>query len=337
MDGRSEDGSVARVDPSGLAATQADGTSALPSFTETETGAARSDRSLMYLVSGGLAGLTGDFLTHPLDTARARIQFQRTTAPDPRYTSTWATVKQTWTHEGVRGFYKGFGAVLLFTGPGHAAYFGGYDILKRVFYRNGEREAEQSPGVHFLSGVIANFFGGLIWNPQDVVKQRLQVQDNALGEPGRYSGSWHCLRSVYREEGLRGLYRGFWAQMLVYAPYVGIHFMLYEQSKVGMAAVLKRKPDELPAAAHLTGAMLTAMVAAYVTSPFDVVKTRLQCQSVNEGGYKGVIDALWTIGREEGPRAYFKGAGARALWLGPNSALCMAFYEFYKERVADAL
>jgi len=84
--------------------------------------------------------------------------------------------------------------------------------------------------------------------------------------------------------------------------------------------------------------MVTAMAAAYVTSPFDVVKTRLQCQPVHEGGYRGIVDAFRTIGREEGFRAYFKGSGARALWLGPNSALCMLFYEMYKEKfLGDSL
>lgn len=113
--------------------------------------------------------------------------------------------------------------------------------------------------------------------------------------------------------------------MLVYAPYVGIHFMMYEQSKMGLARFLKKDLDELPSYALLAGAMFSSMVAAYITAPFDVVKTRLQVQTVNEGGYKGVWDALRSIGRDEGARAYFKGAGARALWLGPNSALCMLF------------
>lgn len=76
------------------------------------------------------------------------------------------------------------------------------------------------------------------------------------------------------------------------------------------------------------GAMGAAMIAAYTTAPFDVVKTRLQVQTVSEGGYKGIWDALRSIGRDEGARAYWKGAGARALWLGPNSALCMLFCAF---------
>lgn len=97
--------------------------------------------------------------------------------------------------------------VLMFTHPGHAAYFGGYDILKRLVYPSDVPTQVQSPAVHFLSGVFSNFIGGIIWNPQDVVKQRMQVQDNRRGEVGRYRNSWHCLRSVVKEEGPKGLFR----------------------------------------------------------------------------------------------------------------------------------
>jgi hypothetical protein len=41
--------------------------------------------------------------------------------------------------------------------------------------------------------------------PQDVVKQRLQVQRN--NEAIRYRNSFHGVTTIFREEGIRGLYR----------------------------------------------------------------------------------------------------------------------------------
>lgn len=113
----------------------------------------------------------------------------------------------------------------------------------------------------------------------------MQVQDNVRGEAAKYRNSWHTLTSVARTEGLAGLYRGFFAAVLVYAPLVGMHFMLYEQLKRFAASRLGVSSDKLPHVVYLCAAGLSSSTAALVTTPLDVVKTRLQVQSATEGGY----------------------------------------------------
>lgn len=34
------------------------------------------------------------------------------------------------------------------------------------------------PWVHFTAGIVADILGALIWTPQDILKQRFQVQFN---------------------------------------------------------------------------------------------------------------------------------------------------------------
>lgn len=55
---------------------------------------------------------------------------------------------------------------------------------------------------------------------------------------------------------------------------------------------------------------MSASFAAGVTSPFDLVKTRIQVQAVETGGYNGIFHALKSIGQHEGFRAYFKGTSS---------------------------
>src|SRR5690606_20815006 len=80
-----------------------------------------------------------------------------------------------------------------------------------------------------------------------------------------------------------------------------------------------------PRAVYLCAALVSASVSALVTTPLDVVKTRLQVQSVAQDGYRGISDAIRHMSRTEGARAFFRGAYARTLWLGPNAALAMLF------------
>lgn len=65
----------------------------------------------------------------------------------------------------------------------------------------------------------------------DVVKERLQVQANRqLGY--QYKGSFDALKTVLREEGYRGLYKGYFATLFSYGPFSAIYFGVYEEVKV---------------------------------------------------------------------------------------------------------
>jgi len=286
-------------------------------------GSAGSTSNAVALAAGGLSGLLADSLVHPIDTVRSRLQVQRGTGPNLLYRTTFGSARHIVTTEGARALYKGFGSVAFFTLPAHGMYFAGYEYAKRHL-RFG---AEESPLSHFGAGIVADLSGALLWCPQDVIKQKMQVQENRRGEQRRYHNSFHAFRSVLSEEGVRGLYRGYVAALMVYAPMVGMHFMLYEAIKAKLAVWLHRLPKELPPALYLGAAMVSASTSAYGTTPLDVVKTRLQVQSAAEGGYRGIWHGVTTIAREEGLRAFFKGSGARMLWLGPNAALGMLFYE----------
>jgi len=74
-------------------------------------------------------------------------------------------------------------------------------------------------------------------------------------------------------------------------------------------------------------AMASASVAATLTAPIDLVKTRLQTQGLS-ARYKGVLDCVRQLYGTGGLRTLFDGAGARVMWLTPNLAITMTVYEF---------
>ena len=70
------------------------------------------------------------------------------------------------------------------------------------------------------------------------------------------------------------------------------------------------------------------MPAAYLVTPADVIKTRLQVQArQGQQTYSGITDAFTKILREEGPRAFYKGGIARILRSSPQFGVTLASYE----------
>lgn len=65
--------------------------------------------------------------------------------------------------------------------------------------------------------------------PVDVVKERLQVQRKGVTDPSmNYKGSVDAVRTIMRNEGLRGIYKGYGATLLSFGPFSAFHFLFYE-------------------------------------------------------------------------------------------------------------
>lgn len=83
---------------------------------------------------------------------------------------------------------------------------------------------------------------------------------------------------------------------------------------------------------------VSGAVAAVLSNPMDVVKTRLMTQGAGEVvRYRGVWHALRTVAREEGPGAFCKGIAPRVAAKMLQSALFFAAYEGLRERFSQLL
>lgn len=158
----------------------------------------------------------------------------------------------------------------------------------------------------------------------EIVKIRLQIQGEVAksveGTPKR-SALW-----IARNLGLVGLYKGASACLLRDVPFSAIYFPTYYHLKKDFFGESSTK--KLGIVQLLTAGAIAGMPAAYLTTPCDVIKTRLQVEvRKGEASYTGLRHAARTIYQQEGFKAFFKGGPARIFRSSPQFGFTLAAYE----------
>ena len=99
--------------------------------------------------------------------------------------------------------------------------------------------------------------------------------------------------------------------------------------------------EGLGIAALVMMAVIGAVAGAwtgFITTPLDVLKTRLMTQGTNKQ-YTGVVDCATKIVRNEGVKALFRGWEPRVTWIGIGGCVFFTALEaskkFYAPKPAD--
>ncbi|MCJ1464761.1 S-adenosylmethionine transporter [Pseudocyphellaria aurata] len=289
---------------------------ALPSTSRVESPFARA------LIAGGIAGTTADFSLYPIDTLKTRLQ-----SSSGFYSS-----------GGFRGIYAGVGSALIGAAPGAALFFVSYEFLKSY-----QKRAREGGGVGYLprylrswsetvehmnSAMAGELAACAVRVPTEVVKQRAQ----ALQAPS----SLAALRLILRRRadlGVKGvwreLYRGWGITVMRELPFTVIQFPLWE----GMKAWRRRAKglERTTAAESAVFGSLAGAVAALLTTPLDVLKTRMMLAQERQAA----IPLLLQILRESGPRALFAGTGPRMVWISVGGAVFLGSYQWAYNTMAE--
>lgn len=131
---------------------------------------------------------------------------------------------------------------------------------------------------------------------------------------------------IMKNLGVRGLYKGASACLLRDVPFSAIYFPAYAHLKKDVFGESPSK--KLGVLQLLTAGAIAGMPAAYLTTPCDVIKTRLQVEArKGEATYNGLIDCAKKILRDEGFKAFFKGGPARIMRSSPQFGFTLASYE----------
>lgn len=272
------------------------------------------------LLAGAVAGFTVDAVLFPLDTLKTRLQMS---ARDP---STRRAL--------FRGVYDGFAPAVAASAPAAAAFFGTYDYVKRVLAAAASKEdaVRWAPVHHILAAAAGDVTSSTVRVPFEIVKQRLQS--------GLHKTSSEAIRAIFAKQGIPGFFAGYGSLVLRELPFDAIQFPLYEYLKSTWTR--RSKSGKLHTWQQSLCGSAAGAVAAAVTTPLDVVKTRLMTQgAVHQAAaqngasqqYKGIIDGITRIAREEGPATLFSGIVPRVIWISAGGAIFFGSYELARKHL----
>ncbi|KAG8347372.1 putative carrier protein [Trypanosoma vivax] len=291
-------------------------------------------------ISGAAAGFVVDLVLYPIDTLKTRLQS-----------------KTGFRHAG--GFtkiYSGLSAAVIGSVPSGAAFFVGYDVTKTVLFGlsgptlNAE-SATDAPVVQpdvrrqLLTQAAAAIVGETLASctraPIEVLKQRLQAgQHRSL-----YSALVHVTHGIPQDvtsgvapcrilvRGIPRLFTGISVMLLREFPFSIIQMSCYECLKSILNT--ESRPFYLPVCGALSGA-----TAAFITTPIDVLKTRIMLGQVaatsaeNSHSFKlsgfGAISAAFSDVLREPPRPtdrwgplqrFFRGVVPRVVWISVGGSI----------------
>ncbi|KAH7115293.1 mitochondrial carrier domain-containing protein [Dendryphion nanum] len=292
-------------------------------------------QSLRALVAGGVGGICAVVVGHPFDLVKVRLQ----TAEKGVYSGAMDVVRRTIAREGLaRGLYAGVSAPLVGVTPMFAVSFWGYDVGKQLVssfstVHNNQYSVAQISAAGFFSAIPMT----LITAPFERVKVLLQIQGQkqlAPGEKPKYSGGVDVVRQLYKEGGVRSVFRGSAMTLARDGPGSAAYFATYE--------IVKRKltPKD-PVTGQAGQLSLTAVMAAGGAAgiamwipvfPIDTIKSRLQ-SAEGRPTISGTIKGIHASG---GFKAFFPGIGPALARAVPANAATFLGVELAQKAMSKA-
>ncbi|CCD23277.1 citrin NDAI_0B02420 [Naumovozyma dairenensis CBS 421] len=270
---------------------------------------------------GSIAGCIGATIVYPIDFIKTRMQAQRSLT---KYKNSVDCLIKIVSKNGIRSLYSGLTPQLIGVAPEKAIKLTINDLMRnKLSGRNNRGNLKLS--YEILSGATAGLCQTIVTNPLEIIKIRLQVKSS-----NSEINAWKIIKHLK----FNGLYKGITACLLRDVPFSAIYFPTYAHLKKDLFKFDpndKFKKKRLKTWELLTAGAIAGMPAAFLTTPFDVIKTRLQIEpKPGEVAYKGIFHAFKTIFEEESFKSFFKGGGARVLRSSPQFGFTLAAYEIFK-------
>lgn len=307
------------------------------------------------LLAGGLAGAAEISITYPLEYIKTQLQVTSVTNNGSRvsFSGSIDCARKTINAYGVSGLYRGFLTNFLGAIPRTAIRFATFERI--ADYMQGENpsslttttRAQRKPLTPFQSfsaGLISGVIEAVIIIVPMTTLQVKMISDLNREVPQYTRGLVHAISSIFKDEGLSGLYRGASPTILKIAFNISFRFLMYNEL---VAFFQKQMKDNATAkvwalsdnACFSISSMAAGSIAGAVTvlanQPIDVVKSNMQ--SVNASmRYTSAIDCLQKIAKEEGIQGLYRGLVPRLNRVVLETSLSFTFFEILSRQLNEA-
>ncbi|CAO3590474.1 unnamed protein product [Absidia cylindrospora] len=259
-----------------------------------------------YFVAGGTALSLAYSCMHPLDTIKTRIQ--------ANIANNWKAI---FSREMARSLGKGFFVSALGAAGQGGARFSTYELCKgKMLPSVADKNKSWTIPVTALSAVLGDLASSVIKVPREVITAKLQTDHYGAGR----ATTAHVIRQTIKEEGPRGLFKGFWPIAARDLPFMIILLVSYEnfkafhhrsvredfyhkkinangltraayeqqqQQQVVAGAAFEELEADIPTLRSIMYGGVSGFLAGYFTTPMDVLRTKMITQKKAIAGAGG--------------------------------------------------
>lgn len=291
------------------------------------------DASLVaHLSAGAFAGIMEHTVMFPIDSIKTRMQMVASGQAASRLVI--SSISRISSSEGAYALWRGVSSVVMGAGPAHAVYFSVFEATKTMLVNrvNGTSSAklvtdESHPLIASGAGIAATVASDALMTPFDVLKQRMQVAQDARSLSNKLV---HTALHMYKTEGASAFFISYPTTLFTNIPFAALNFGFYEY----MSSILNPDNTYNPYY-HCVSGGIAGGIAAALTNPLDCIKTALQTRGIstneslrNINGFRSAALALY---RQGGLGAFARGLKPRIIFNVPSTAISWTAYEMAKE------
>jgi len=281
------------------------------------------------IVAGGVAGIAGKSIVAPLDRVKILLQTQKAEFTHCGVTSTLIYILK---NEGIVGLFRGNFVQMVRIFPYGGIQFSMYEVIKRTLTKG---DCHSSHLSKFIAGSLGGVCGVTATYPLDILRARLAFYSK---DASGYKNLNKAIHTIYKEQGTKGFYRGWFPSVLAIIPQSGLSFCFFELLKsifIWKLQIMRRKTNcvaesdcyKLSTTGRLISGGLAGAMAQSVSYPLDVVRRRMQM-----GDGTRFIAVLKDTYTNHGIRkGLFRGLSVNYVRTVPMNAVSFCVYETCKQ------
>lgn len=281
------------------------------------------------------------------------------------FTSTFDGLRKIARNEGPSTLWRGLSPTLVMAIPANVIYFAGYDWLRYSHTSPFRKMGMSDNYTPLVAGSAARVMAALVVSPIEMFRTRMQAAGAEHKSNAVFKDTMKGMQDMIANRGLRSMWTGLTLTMWRDVPFSAIYWWGYEYGRNALTNLREERRGREPISSrdpnatrlrsrsrseeNHTNTLIDSFIAgagsgaiaAFVTTPFDVGKTRQQTiklakatgssQVAKLPEEQQMIKFLWSIFKEQGTSGLFKGWAARCLKIAPACAIMISSYELGKK------
>jgi solute carrier family 25 protein 39/40 len=273
------------------------------------------ENQLVRHATASLVGSVATILTlNPMFVLKVRVQNA------DRPIISWMTVLEEANEikksRGIRGFWSGTSTALMMSIPNTVVYMTAYEKCKSSL---SQRVFNDHPPTYVagISGAIARMISVSVVAPFELVR--------TMQSSGNSGGFLSIAKAIVQQNGARGLYKGWSSTIMRDCPFSALYWFSFEAIKPiatkSLRTIAHSEDSFSPMATFISGST-AGTIAAVITHPFDVLKTKQQLSASTTGTLSFLRNSSFQI--------LTRGLGLRLLTVIPACGIIITVYEGLK-------